>query len=144
MPFCEGLYLYDVIQDRGQSKVGQEINVRQECGYRWRKGFPARSIRSGFLDTAASSFSTQKAPCSNRRFIYQVWAERRGSGQDGRTVRECVRRETMYTLAAAPVQTEQISEVRGKAEPDGGRGTSRSIPSFVSASRRTSSCWWAT
>ena len=61
MPFCEGLYLYDVIQDRGQIKAGQEINVRQEYGDSWRKGFTAQSIRSGFLDTAASSFSTQRA-----------------------------------------------------------------------------------
>jgi hypothetical protein len=61
MPFCEELYLYDVIQDREQSKVGQEINVRQEYGYRWRKGFTAQSIWSGFLDTAARSFSTERA-----------------------------------------------------------------------------------
>ena len=44
MPFCKGLYLYDVIQDKGQSKAVQEINVRQKYGYRWRKGFPAQSM----------------------------------------------------------------------------------------------------
>jgi hypothetical protein len=64
--------MYDVIQDKGQSKAGQEINVRQEYGYSWRKGFPVQSIRSGFLDTAASSFSTQKAPCSNRALSVRI------------------------------------------------------------------------
>ena len=56
--------MYDVIQDKGQSKADQEINVRQEYGDRWRKGFTAQSMRSGFLDTAASSFSTQRALCT--------------------------------------------------------------------------------
>src|SRR4030095_12809738 len=66
LPCCEGLYLYDVIQDRGQITASEEINVRQEYGYRWRKGFPIQSIRSGFLDPVASSFSTQRALCTYR------------------------------------------------------------------------------
>src|SRR4029453_2272939 len=69
IPFCEGLYLYDVIQDKGQGKAGQEINVGQEYAYRWRKGFTAQSIWSGFLDTAMSSFSTQRALCTKRAVL---------------------------------------------------------------------------
>jgi hypothetical protein len=56
--------MYDVIQDKGQSKASQEINVRQEYGDSWRKGFTVQSIWSGFLDTAASSFSTERALCT--------------------------------------------------------------------------------
>jgi hypothetical protein len=56
--------MYDVIQDKGQSKASQEINVRQEYGESWRKGFPVQSIGSGFPDTAARSFSTERALCT--------------------------------------------------------------------------------
>jgi len=47
-----------------------------------------------------------------------VWVELRGSGQDAKTVRECVsKRETKHTLAATPVQTEQTSEASGEEKP---------------------------
>jgi hypothetical protein len=58
------------------------------------------------------------ADACKRAIIYQVWVELRGSGQDGKTGRECVsKNETRHTLAAASVQTEQTSEANGEEEP---------------------------
>jgi hypothetical protein len=57
-------------------------------------------------------------PTVSGRLSTRYWVELRGSGQDGKTVRECVsKRETKHLLAGSPVHTEQTSEASGEEKP---------------------------